>query len=299
MANKRLDALKARGLFLAFRAGAAAVPLVPEVIAVPAARGLGRALAVALPDRRRMMERHLRRTGLSGVALRRAVREAFDSYSRYWLELFRLPLEAQGALDDRVTVDGFEHLERALKAGRGVVMAVPHVGGWDFGGAWLAQRGFPPTVVAEALEPPELLQWFIEVREALGMEVIVLGPNAAAAVVEALDANKVVCLLADRDISGDGVKVTFFGEETTMPAGPAVLALRTGAVLMPSVIYFRPGGRHHVVFEPPMIVEGTGRLRDDVGRVTQALAERFEALIRAEPEQWHFMQPNWPSDWQS
>jgi KDO2-lipid IV(A) lauroyltransferase len=112
----------------------------------------------------------------------------------------------------------------------------------------------------------------------------------------ALRDNQPVCLLADRDLSGDGVEVEFFGEMTTLPAGPATLALRTGAPLVPAGIYFRPRGGHYAKIGPPVPVERSGRLRQDIARITQELARRFEDLIRDAPEQWHLMQPNWPSD---
>jgi phosphatidylinositol dimannoside acyltransferase len=115
-------------------------------------------------------------------------------------------------------------------------------------------------------------------------------------VLRALRANRVVCLLCDRDIAGDGVEVEFFGERTTLPAGPATLALRTGAPLLPVAVYFRPHGGQRGWVQAPVPAERQGRLRDDVVRVTQALAGRFEQLIRKAPEQWHLLQPNWPSD---
>jgi KDO2-lipid IV(A) lauroyltransferase len=175
-------------------------------------------------------------------------------------------------------------------------MALPHLGGWEFAGAWLAGKGTPPTVVAEPVDPPELFEWFTSVRRAVGMTVVELGPDAGKALLRALRHNRVVCLVCDRDISGDGIEVEFFGEHTTLPAGPATLALRTGAPLLPTAVYFRPRGGHHAVVQPPVAARREGRLRDDVERVTQALARRFEELIRAAPEQWHLMQPNWPSD---
>ncbi|MCP5025161.1 MAG: phosphatidylinositol mannoside acyltransferase, partial [Actinomycetia bacterium] len=98
-----------------------------------------------------------------------------------------------------------------------------------------------------------------------------------------------------RDIAGSGIEVDFFGECTTMPAGPAALALRTGAPLLPVGVYYR-GERRHCVVHPPMVVERQGRLRDDVTRITQDVAHRLEEIIRVAPEQWHLLQPNWPSD---
>jgi KDO2-lipid IV(A) lauroyltransferase len=150
--------------------------------------------------------------------------------------------------------------------------------------------------VVEALEPPELFEWFARQREAMGLEVVKLGPGVSTKLLKGLRDNRIVCLLADRDLTGDGVPVDFFGERTTLPAGPATLCLRTGATLLPLAVYFRPGRGHHAVIRPPVAVERTGRLKDDVARITQTLAGEFETLIGVSPEQWHLLQPNWPSD---
>lgn len=289
--------IKARVAYLAYRTGAELARIVPEPMAQPAARFLGQTLSLAMPARRRQVERNLRRATageLDGLALRKAVAATFGSYGRYWLELFRLPDKADGPLE--MDIVGYEHLEAGIDAGRGVVLALPHVGGWDFAGAWLATQGLRLTVVAEPVEPPELFEWFAGVRKALGMNVVQLGPDAGKAVLQALRRNEVVCLLCDRDLVGDGIEVDFFGERTTLPAGPATLALRTGAPLLPAAVYFEPGGGHHAVVMSPVPAQREGRLRDDVARVSQELAHRFEELIRAAPEQWHLLQPNWPSD---
>jgi KDO2-lipid IV(A) lauroyltransferase len=157
-------------------------------------------------------------------------------------------------------------------------------------------RKHPITVVVEALDPPEVFDWFIDLRESFGMNIVRLGPDAGSQVARALKANHVVCLLCDRDIGGGGIEVEFFGERTRLPGGPATLALRSGAPLIPVAVYFRGSG-HVGVCRPPIPVERSGeRLREDVTRITQAVAKELEALIRVQPEQWHLMQPNWPSD---
>jgi phosphatidylinositol dimannoside acyltransferase len=220
----------------------------------------------------------------------------FDSYARYWAESLALPGVDHATLDAGIWIDGWSHITDGLEGGRGVILALPHLGGWEWAGFWLAEVARRPvSVVVERLEPPELFDWFLALRERLGMKVIPLGPGAGTAVVRALKANQIVCLLSDRDIDGGGVEVSFFGEKTTLPAGPATLALRTGAPLLPTAVYYAdPGHRGNVL--PPVPAERTGRLRDDVARVTQALASEMEALIRAAPDQWHLLQPNWPSD---
>ncbi len=256
-------------------------------------------MARAMRRRRAMLERHLRRAHggvLSGADLDREVRRAFTSYARYWAESFRLPGSTPAQLAAAMTHEGLEHVEEGVAAGKGVVLALPHLGGWDFGGAWLGSLGFRLVAVVEPVEPPELFAWFAGLRRSLGMEVLPLGPGAGATTLRRLREGAVMALVCDRDIVGGGVEVEFFGERTTLPGGPATLALRSGAALLPSAVYFRDGGGHHAVMGPPLEASRRGRLRDDVARVTQALAIRLESLIRVAPEQWHLLQPNWPSD---
>ncbi len=270
----------------------------PAPVTLAAARAIGAAAWAVLPDRRAVVARHMARAtegGLTPVGARRASREAFVSYARYWVESLRLARTSPAEVDGRFTIDGRHHLEEARAAGRGAVLALPHLGGWDVGGWWLARQGFPVSVVVESLEPAEVFQWFVALRRRLGLSVIPLGGGAGTAVLAALRANHMVCLLCDRDIGGRGVEVEFFGERTTLPAGPATLALRAGTVVLPTAVYFEGPG-HHAVVEPPVAAERSGRLRDDVARLTQATATALEGLIRRAPEQWHLFQPNWPSD---
>ena len=256
----------------------------------------------ALPGRRAMVARHQQRVrdGQRGpVALRRAVHGTFESYARYWLEAFRLADVGPDALEAGMDVDGLEHIDEGLAAGNGVILALPHLGGWEWAGAWLsACRSAKVSAVVEPLDPPELFDWFVGLRRRLGMSIIPLGAGAGSAVLSSLHANEALCLLCDRDIGGGGVEVEFFGELTTLPAGPATLALRTGAPILPTATYFgRRLWSHQCVIRPPVdATRGSGRLRDDVVRITQSLAHELEGLIRRAPEQWHLLQPNWPSD---
>jgi phosphatidylinositol dimannoside acyltransferase len=273
---------------------------VPAAVGRPLASGVARTLLYVMPGRRQMSARHLSRASagqLKGASLDGAVAGAFDSYARYWLEMFRLPHDARGDLSAHFEVEGYEHVEAGLAAGHGVILALPHLGGWEYAGAWVAKvKGNRLLVVVEPVEPPELFDWFVRVRAAMGMDVVALGPEAAKASLRALRDNWLLALVCDRDLRGDGVEVEFFGEKTTMPGGPATLALRAGAVIVPVAVYFRPQGGHHAVVRPPLDTTRRGSVRDDVVRITQALATEFEGLISAEPQQWHLLQPNWPSD---
>ncbi|HZB71014.1 MAG TPA: phosphatidylinositol mannoside acyltransferase [Acidimicrobiales bacterium] len=281
-----------------YRAGSVVANALPESAPEPLSRVVAPVLAAALGNRRRMVARHLRRVhgDVGEATLRREVRRSFASYARYWLESFRVPDRTPDELQAGMSCDGFENIEAGLAAGSGVILALPHLGGWEYGGAWLASLGHPVTVVVEPLEPPELFTWFADFREGLGMEVVPLGPGVSAAVLRALRANRIVCLLCDRDLVGDGPEVTFFGERTTLPAGPVTLAFRSGAPVLPTAVYFEGRDRHRGQVEPPLELPRRGRLRDDVAAGTQSLATALEGLIAAAPEQWHLLQPNWPSD---
>lgn len=260
----------------------------------------GTGVSLALRERREMVERHLRRVnpGLQGRALRRAAQQAFDSYSRYWLESFRLPHLPSEVVDRGFSRDGYEHVLEGLERGNGIILALPHLGGWEWAGRWMTDQGHRLTVVVEDLENRELFDWFKRLRSNLGMTVVPVGPEAATASAKALKNNEVLCLLCDRDIQGGGIEVDFFGETTTLPGGPAMLSLRTGAPILPTGVYFEPRyNGHHAIVRPPVPAQrGDASLRDDVRRVTQALASELEVLIRRAPEQWHLFQPNWPSD---
>lgn len=284
----------------AYRAGAAFSRSVPRPVAELTARVLSRVAASVSTERRMLVARHLRRVDptLEGRALDRAVDATFDSYARYWIDSFRLPQLTPEQVDWGFAVEGYAHIADGLEAGRGVILVLPHLGGWEWAGFWLTRvMGQKVTVVVEPVEPPALFDFFADFRRELGMEIVPLGPDAGRAVLRALADNHVVCLLADRDIVGDGIEVEFFGEVTTLPAGPATLALRTGAALVPVACYFGRRTGHRALVLPAMDIARRGRLRDDVGRVTVELAAILEDLIRRAPEQWHLQQPNWPSDY--
>lgn len=296
---------------LGYQVGSVAARLVPLWLGERVATLAGPALARLMPTKAAMVRRHQARAlrwnastvaattqpPIDEQAVRRATAQAFSSYARYWIESFRLPALNPQTLDRGIDVPAYHHVEEALERGNGVILALPHLGGWEWAGFWMATvNRLPITVVVEPLDPPELFEWFVRFRERLGMRVVPLGPAAGREVLGALSRNEIVCLLCDRDLSGDGIEVSFGDERTTLPAGPALLALRSGAALLPTAVYFRPGGRHLGTVRPPLDAARHGRLRDDVTNVTQRLADELAALIAAEPHQWHLFGPNWPSD---
>jgi KDO2-lipid IV(A) lauroyltransferase len=224
------------------------------------------------------------------------VARGFRSYGQYWAEGAKLPALAKATVDGRFTIaEGLEHLREGKERGRGVVIALPHVGSWEWGGAFLNSLGLGMTAVAEELDPPELFEWFKEKRESIGIRIEPLNDHVGSVLLKTLRQGGVVGLLCDRDLQGNGVEIEFFGERVTMPGGPATLALRTGAMLVASACYAGPGRDHFAVVTPPVQVERTARLREDVTRVTQLIATELEGLIRRAPEQWHVLQPQFTS----
>ncbi len=291
-----LDALTTGG----YRLGALAARLTPGFVAAGLSAPFGAGASFASPERRAMIERQLQRVDptLRGLRLRRASQAAFDFYARYWIESFRLPTLSRHTVDRGFRADGYDQIVEALERGQGAVLALPHLGGWEWAGRWIADQGHPITVVVERIDPPELFDWFVELRSQLGMNVVALGPKAAGEVIGAIGRNEIVCLLCDRDLQRTGPEVEFFGERTTLPAGPAMVALRTGAPVFPTAVYYTDRYEGHLGWvRPPLVAERLGkRLRDDVVRITQDLAHELEILIRRAPQQWHMFQPNWPSD---
>jgi len=292
--------MRAKAVVGSFRAASALSRAVPEPVAELAARGIGTGVATLAGERRRIVERNVRRAlgpELHGRELRRTVNEVYRSYARYYIESFRLPGTPAETVAARFTTEGYEQIPESVEAGIGPILALPHLGGWEWAAFWLALvPKLRVTAVAEALEPPELFQWFTGLRESLGMNIVPLGPSAGGDVVRAIRDCHVVCLLCDRFLAGAAIEVEFFGERTLLPAGPATLAMRTGAPLLPTAVFFQ-GDNHHAIVRPAIRIERRGSFREDVTRVTQTLASELELLIRRAPEQWHLLQPNWPSDY--
>ena len=271
----------------------------PRKIGLSAASFLGYAVARIDKKRRGQVIRNAARLSDSEFSRKEVkdfLRKTFESYAHYWLNTFRLIDMTEEELERTFSHDGWELIETAIKEDPGVILVLPHLGAWDWGGLWISKiKGVPVTAVVEPLEPPELFEWFKRSRNALGMEVIPAGPDAGSQVIKAISDKRVIVLVSDRDIGGSSVEVEFFGEKTLLPAGPATLALRTGATLLPVAIYNKGDGCHGVV-RPAISLERKGKFRSDVKRITQTIAEEMEFLIRKAPEQWHLMQPNWPSD---
>lgn len=285
-----------RGRVAAFRALGAILERLPERLDVGAAQWIARQVGARSASRENLTDNLTHVLYGPGQAadpalVGRFVERGFENYGRYWAEgakLAALPVEQ---ITGRfVIAEGLEHLRESEARGQGTVIALPHVGSWEWGGALLAQIGLPMTAIAEALEPPELFEWFRAQRARLGIRIEPLDERAGSTMLGVLREGGVVGLLCDRDLVGNGVEVEFFGERVTLPGGPATLALRTGATLLAAACYSGPGWDHHAVVTAPIPAQREGRLREDVARVTQAVAHELEGLIRRAPEQWHVLE---------
>ncbi|ADH66264.1 phosphatidylinositol mannoside acyltransferase [Nocardiopsis dassonvillei] len=285
---------------LAYTAGWAMIRRTPE--------SAGRALFRRLADRSwrahdestRGLERNLRRLvgpGATDAQLRALSRAGMRSYMRYYYEMFRLPAMGEEYVLGRTRATGIEVLEEHVRSGRGVVAALPHMGNWDHAGAWIALRGTPLTTVAQRLRPESLFQRFTAYRESLGMEVLPLtgGSNTVGTLARRLRGGGLVCLLADRDISGTGLEVDFFGERARVPAGPAALALNTGAALMPVSLWY-DGPYWNIRVHDEIPVSGGATRAERVQATTQELVRVFEGAIAEHPEDWHMLQPVFSAD---
>lgn len=231
----------------------------------------------------------------SDAELDELTRRAMRSYARYWREAFRLPSMDLEDLARRFGdgVEGAENLHAALRAGNGAIIALPHSGNWDAAGVWVVKTFGRFTTVAERLKPESLYRRFVQYRESLGFEILPLtgGPPVFPILAERLRANRIVCLLADRDLTTSGIPVTFFGGATRMPAGPAILAAQTGAALLPITTWFTDDG-WGLRFHPRIRVNSL----DEVASATQRLADVFAGDIAAHPADWHMLQNLWLAD---
>jgi len=274
-------------------------------------------LALSLPDRRgrRVFEAlgrasfrwlpNLRRTVAANQArvlgadpsderVELATREAFELYARYWFDTFRLWTMPDEEFNARCTVHGLEHVDRALEAGGGCLAVLPHTGNWDAGGHWFGVNGYRIAAVAEELRPRRLYELFVRNREDNGLRIVGLSKDGHVGqqLKQLLSENWMIALVADRDLSGRGIDVEMFGGVRQVPAGPALLALTSGAPMMTCPTYTTEEG-WEVRFSAPLELERTGNVKQDVTALTRLMASRFESQIAARPTDWHMFQPAW------
>jgi lauroyl/myristoyl acyltransferase len=225
-------------------------------------------------------------------------RAGMRSYLRYWMESFRLPAWSAERIRGGFVAQDVHHLTDGLASDRGVILALPHMANWDLAGAWVTTKLETPfTTVAERLKPDTLYDRFVAYREGLGMEVLPhSGGTAFGTLARRLRDGGLICLVAERDLSASGVEVEFFGEATRMPAGPALLAQQTGALLLPVTLWYDDSPVMRGRIHPPVEVPETGTRAEKTSVMTQALADAFATGIADHPEDWHMLQRLWLKD---
>jgi KDO2-lipid IV(A) lauroyltransferase len=229
--------------------------------------------------------------GLSESQMRSLLEEGMASYMRYWCDTFRFPNWDKERINSTVTVTREELLLNGIKSGRGVIVSLPHAGNWDHAGAYFCLKGIHLVTVAERLKPERLFNEFLRYREAMGMEVLALDSRSIVTLAQRLREGHLIALVADRDLSKSGIDIQFFGKPARMPAGPAVLALKTNAIFLTAFVNYTEKGIH-ITFDEIMIPE-LGTQEEKVSILVQKSADNFEQGIRKHPQDWHMLQRIW------
>lgn len=281
--------------YLSYRSMSWLAPLLPTRSGRSASAALGRVLYRIAPGVRATVAANQAQVlgrPPHDPLVQASTREAFALYARYWFDTFHALDWDDARVRDSFRFEGIEHVEKALADGKGVVIALPHTGNWDVGGRAMALRVAPIVSVAEHLNPEALFELFLEHRRRLGMEIIDLASeHVGRQLTQHLERNRIVALVADRDLSGGGVEVEMFGRSRRMPAGPALISLSAGAPLLSGPTFTTRDGWVEVL--TPVSIEPTGRRKDDIIALTRALASQFERAISSAPADWHLFQPGW------
>jgi KDO2-lipid IV(A) lauroyltransferase len=284
-----------------FAAGWTVVPKLPERLTAAVFRmGADHVWRRHGKSVRRLESNLARVTGLKpgSQEMRTLSKAGMRSYFRYFHEVFRLPSMARDEIVARSHTSGVEHVDAAVAAGRGAVIALPHMGNWDQAGAWLVASGHPFATVAERLRPESLYRRYVAFRQGLGMEVLPLtggdGHNFGT-LAHRVRRGGVVCLPAERDLTAKGIEVEFFGAATRVPAGPPLLAVQTGAALLPATVWFE-GADWGVAIHEEVPVPEEGTRQERIAAVAQGLVAVFEKGISEHPQDWHMLQRLWLDD---
>lgn len=228
---------------------------------------------------------------LSEAELQLLLGQAMSSYLRYWCDTFRIQDWSTSQIQSSVTLTRGELLLDPMRDGRGVVIALPHSGNWDHAGAYFCSLGIPLVTVAERLKPEALFQRFLRYRQAMGFEVLSIDSRSFATLIKRAREKRLIALVADRDLSASGVDVNFFGFPARMPAGPALLAIKTGIPLVVAHVSYTQSGIH-IEFTSVDVSED-GSESERVAQMSQRMASLFEKGIAAHPQDWHMLQRIW------
>ena len=258
---------------------------------------------IIFPRKRHLVERNMRRAlgeNASEKQVKRTARHAYRYYADYWVDILWLPTCSRQDVLDRFAKIGEKTLTDTIAEGKGVIVVLPHYGSWEAGAVYLSSLS-PFAAVAEVLKPPELFDLFVKLRAGVGIKIFPYdhSPETRDEMVSALKQGIMLALLCDRDLRGSGVEVEFFGEKTTLPPGPASLAMRSGSPIICVNVRNLDDGSWVGHATEPIYVRDSGNKDEAVQSAMQHIARTLEGLIREDPSQWHMFMPSWPSDRQN
>ena len=286
--------------YVGFRAATGLFGLLPERWIRAIGESGGRWVARRRTDSYPLLRSHMRRAmgpNADAAAVDGAVTDMYRYYGRYWTETFWFRPRRRPEILRSIERVNFEPVYRSIEAGHPRIFALPHLGNWEVAGMIAEEIGTPVVAVAEHLPNQRITDWFIDIRNRFGIEIILTSDsNRTRKLIRVLKGGGAIALVADRDVTGRGIPVTFFGEETSMPGGPVALAELTGADLFPIGAYFKEGKGYRIVVHDPVPIPDLPTREERIAAGAQEFAKVLEGIIEEAPSQWHLFQPNWPSD---
>ena len=214
------------------------------------------------------------------------------SYLRYWFDTFRLSKWSKNRIISTTQVIRENLLRDPIQSRQGCIVALPHAGNWDHAAAYFCSTGITLTAVVEKLKPEAIFKKFLAYRESIGIEAISHKEKTIPILTERLQAGKLIALVADRDMSRNGIEVNFFGKTSKMPSGPAILAIKTGAPLITAYVRYTPGGIE-IIFDETLKPTNSGSEEEQIKIITQSMADNFAKRIKENPVDWHMLQRIW------
>ena len=229
---------------------------------------------------------------ISEIALDELTKDGMRSYLRYWFDTFRLNKWSKSRVIETTFVVRENLLRDPIETKKGCIIALPHAGNWDHAAAYFCSTGIPLTAVVEKLKPEAIFKKFLAYRQSIGIEAISHKEKTIPILMERLNQGKLVALVADRDMSRNGIEVNFLGGIAKMPAGPAILAIKTGSPLVTAYIRYLNGGIE-LTFDETIKLPVTGSEEEQIKIVTQSMADNFAKRIKDSPVDWHMLQRIW------
>ena len=229
---------------------------------------------------------------ISSSQLEMLTRDGMRSYLRYWFDTFRLNKWSKSRIIETTFVVRENLLRDPIETKKGCIIALPHAGNWDHAAAYFCSTGIPITAIVEKLKPEAIFKKFLAYRESIGIEAISHKEKTIPILMERLNQGKLVALVADRDMSRNGIEVNFLGGIAKMPAGPAILAIKTGSPLVTAYIRYLDKGIE-ITFDETIKLPVTGSEEEQIKIVTQSMADNFARRIKDSPVDWHMLQRIW------